>query len=150
MSDQPRNGAPSSEAPGDESPFIFLAEDDIDDQEILIESFKALYPDMTVKAEVNGLRAIQFLQRLPDHLLPCLIVLDYNLPEVDGSEILQRLKEDNRFDPIPKVVWSTSNSDLFRSRSISMGAKAYFVKPTDINSINNLAKEMLSYCNIIV
>jgi CheY-like chemotaxis protein len=135
---------------GDNAPFIFLAEDDIDDQEILIECFRNLTPDIHVRVETNGRKAISTLDALAGKYLPCLIVLDYNLPEVDGSEILKHLKKDSRFDNVPKVVWSTSNSELYSTRSLSLGARAYFVKPVDISGVNMLAREMLSFCNITV
>lgn len=149
MNDETLPGRHSSPEGQADAPFIFLAEDDIDDQEILVECFRNLVPDITVRVETNGRKAVKTLEGLDDHL-PCLIVLDYNLPEVDGSEILKHLKEDERYDKIPKVVWSTSNSELFQTRSLSLGAMAYFVKPVDINGVNNLAREMLSFCNITV
>ena len=150
MSDETSTGKNSALAGASHAPFVFLAEDDIDDQEILIECFRNLYPDMEVRVETNGRKAISTLEKLPDHHLPCLIVLDYNLPELDGSEILKHLKEYNRFDNIPKVVWSTSNSELFSNRSLSLGAMAYFVKPVDMDGVTSLARQMLSYCNITV
>jgi CheY-like chemotaxis protein len=145
--------SPDVQSSADKSPnsaFIFLAEDDVDDQEILVDCFRNLSPGITVRVETNGRKAIKTLDSLAGSHLPCLIVLDYNLPEVDGSEILKHLKNDSRFDNIPKVVWSTSNSELFSTRSLALGARAYFVKPVDMNGVTNLAKEMLGFCNITV
>lgn len=148
MNDETRSVTNADES--NDSAFIFLAEDDIDDQEILVDCFRTLAPGTTVRVETNGRKAIRTLDELADGPLPCLIVLDYNLPELDGAEILKHLKEDKRYDAVPKVVWSTSNSDLFRSRSIALGAREYFVKPADMDGVNNLAKEMLGFCNISV
>lgn len=128
------------------APFIFLAEDDVDDQELLIEAFTTQSQSLKIKTATNGKKAALFLDELSDDALPCLIVLDYNLPEVDGAQLLELLTGKKRYDGIPKVVWSTSNSPLYRSLCLEMGAKAYFVKPNDLKGIHTLAKEMLSFC----
>ena len=128
------------------APYIFLAEDDVDDQELLIEAFTIQSQSLKIHTATNGKKAALFLDELSDDALPCLIVLDYNLPEVDGAQLLELLTSKSRYDDIPKVVWSTSNSPMYRKLCLQMGAKAYFVKPNDIKGIHNLAKEMLEFC----
>ncbi|HEY0057955.1 MAG TPA: response regulator [Flavisolibacter sp.] len=128
------------------APFIFLAEDDVDDQELLIEAFTAQSQSLKIQTATNGKKAALFLDELSDDALPCLIVLDYNLPEVDGAQLLELLTSKKRYDEIPKVVWSTSNSPLYKRLCLEMGAKAYFVKPNDLKGIQTLAKEMLAFC----
>lgn len=83
---------------------------------------------------------------LEDGLLPDLIVLDYNIPEINGAEILAQLKKEDRFFSIPKIVWSTSDSQLYRENCLTLGAKAYLVKPSSIIGIKEIAKEMLRLC----
>jgi CheY-like chemotaxis protein len=129
-------------------PFIFLAEDDIDDEELLIEALQDNGKKLEIQSVNNGKKAVNILDSLPDHHLPCLIVLDFNLPEIDGSQILEFLSTRERFLHIPKVVWSTSNSQPYRDACLKLGAKAYFTKPNDISGIKTLAKEMLEFCSI--
>lgn len=81
-----------------------------------------------------------------DPQLPCLIVLDYNIPEINGAEILEKLQQYHRYATIPKVVWSTSDSHLYRQNSLACGARAYLVKPSSISGIAEIAKEMLRFC----
>jgi CheY-like chemotaxis protein len=128
--------------------FIFLAEDDIDDQELLIEAFSHLDKNISVKAVNNGKKALSFLESLPAGKAPCLIILDYNLPELSGAEILERLGQLKLFEDVTKVVWSTSNSPFYESLCIELGAKAYMVKPNDISGINRLAETMLQMCTV--
>src|SRR5687768_12163884 len=97
----------------DNGPFIFLAEDDVDDQELLVEAFAQLDKTISITAVNNGKKALSFLEDLAPEKNPCLIVLDYNLPELSGAEILQRLNKMNRFEDVTKVVWSTSNSPVY-------------------------------------
>jgi CheY-like chemotaxis protein len=131
------------------APFVFLAEDDIDDQELLIEALTGFVPSMTIRTAANGKKAMTELLGLNDGSLPCLIILDYNLPEVNGGEILKQLSAEPRYQSVPKVVWSTSNSPLYRQICIDLGARAYFVKPSDIKGIERMAQEMLIYCDLV-
>lgn len=130
-----------------DAPFIFLAEDDIDDQELFVEAISIHNDAIQIHSVTNGKKAILFLETLPDSILPCLIVLDYNLPEADGAQILKYLSQQERYHPVPKVVWSTSNSHIYREACLQLGAKAYFTKPSDILGISTLAKEMLTFCD---
>jgi CheY-like chemotaxis protein len=131
------------------APFVFLAEDDVDDQELLIEALTGFVPAMKIRTAANGKKAMTELLGLNEHALPCLIILDYNLPEVNGGEILKQLSAEPRFQPVPKVVWSTSNSPLYRQICMDMGARAYFVKPSDIKGIERMAQEMLIFCDLV-
>lgn len=128
--------------------FIFLAEDDVDDQELLVEAFAQIDNTIKVKAVNNGMKALSFLEALLPDENPCLIILDYNLPELSGAEILERLKQSGRFKDITKVVWSTSNSPVYEQICIQHGASAYLVKPNDITGINRLAQLMLQMCAV--
>ena len=128
--------------------FIFLAEDDIDDQELIVEAFAHLDSSISVKTFNNGRKALSFLENLPVDQSPCLIVLDYNLPELNGAEILQKIRQAKRFEDVSKVVWSTSNSPVYESVCIALGAKAYLVKPNDISGMNKLAELMLQMCGV--
>lgn len=128
--------------------FIFLAEDDIDDQELLVEAFAQLDNTISVTAVSNGKKALSFLESLSPNENPCLIVLDFNLPELSGAEILEKLNNSERFKDITKVVWSTSNSPVYEQTCLELGAKAYLVKPNDISGINRLAQLMLQMCTL--
>jgi CheY-like chemotaxis protein len=125
---------------------IFLAEDDIDDQEFLHEAFLSINPEIKLISFTSGLKFIQHIISLNEEHLPDLIILDYNIPEINGAEILEQLNKDKRYSAIPKLVWSTSDSQLYRQTCITTGAKAYLVKPSSINGIKEIAKEMLSHC----
>jgi CheY-like chemotaxis protein len=136
-----------SHQPKTEIKSIFLAEDDIDDQEFLTEALKSLDDNITVHVESSGEKAVLYLQNLPDGQTPCLIILDYNLPLVSGHQILQNISQWDRYKDITKVVWSTSNSPHYEQVCLQSGASAYFVKPSDIAGIHQLAKKMLELCS---
>jgi CheY-like chemotaxis protein len=122
--------------------IVFLAEDDMDDQEMLMEAMKQLDDSLEFVVANTGSKALELLKKNSGHKIN-LIILDYNLPEMSGAEILQRLQEKNLFASVPKVVWSTSNSPVYQKKSIDYGAQSYIVKPTGIAGIRDIAKELL-------
>ena len=126
---------------------IFLAEDDLDDQEFLAEALLEFDPSVRLKSFTSGVKFLENLEKTDDILLPCLIVLDYNIPEINGAEILRHLNKSSRYDHIVKIIWSTSNSDLFRKSCLDLGAKEYFIKPSNMAGIKRTAEMLLSYCD---
>ncbi len=133
----PKNDAPPK--------FILLGEDDIDDQEILGEIFPEVDTSINLQFFNNGREVISHLE-MADEDLPCLIVLDFNMPELNGAEILEVLNKNPKVKPIPKIIWSTSDSPVYKEMCLNLGAIDYLVKPTTLNSLQNMIKHMLSYC----
>jgi len=127
------------------SKLILLGEDDIDDREFLEETFLSIDNSYELKSIGNGKKIINYLEHLDEKDLPALIILDYNLPEMNGAEILEALRASERYDDIPKLIWSTSNSSVYRSLCLRLGASDYVVKPSDITSFIDVAKRMLSF-----
>ena len=128
------------------SKFILIGEDDIDDQEFLKETFGVVDDSFNVEFSNNGNNMINDLQKLEDNLLPCLIVMDYNMPGLNGAEILEHLKRDKRYFHIPKVIWSTSNSEMYRNICLELGANDYLIKPSNVREMVDTVKYMLSFC----
>ncbi len=126
---------------------IVLAEDDIDDQELLTEAFNEIDPSIRLYAFSTGKKFLSFLDELPDQQIPDLVILDYNIPELNGAEILRRLESNDRYRKIVKLVWSTSNSPLYQDSCLSLGARAYLVKPSNISALFEMARHMLTFLN---
>lgn len=125
---------------------ILLGEDDIDDQEILEEIFSSIDESLKLQFFNNGHKVIHHLDNVEDHQLPCLIVLDFNMPELNGAEILKVLSEKKKLQHIPKIIWSTSNAATYKQMCFELGACDYLVKPSKISALEEVAKHMLSYC----
>jgi CheY-like chemotaxis protein len=123
--------------------IVFLAEDDLDDQEMLIEAMKQQDISLEFIIANTGSKAFDTLKKNRDEKKIRLIILDYNLPEISGAEILCRLKDQKLFENIPKVVWSTSNSPVYQKKCMEFGAHSYIVKPTGIAGIRSIAKELV-------
>jgi CheY-like chemotaxis protein len=125
---------------------ILLGEDDIDDQDFLMEVFTGIDDDISLMPISSGKKLIDKLEGLDDDALPCLIILDYNMPELNGAEILRILQKNKRYEDIPKLIWSTSGGDSYKELCKKMGAADYLVKPSSMSEFRKVAEYMLSYC----
>jgi CheY-like chemotaxis protein len=126
--------------------YILLAEDDSDDQEMLIEAIKECSLSFEFQIANTGSKTLEMLKNCSSDKMPCLIILDYNLPEMSGAEILARLHDMKQFEKVIKVVWSTSNSPVYQKKCMDLGAHSYIVKPTGMAGIRKVAKEMVELC----
>ena len=126
--------------------LILIGEDDMDDKEIIEEAFAEIDPSVKVHFVMNGKKLISFLQETAADDLPSLIVIDYNMPGLNGAEILKSLEVNSKVKNIPKVIWSTSGASHYKSTCLALGAYAYLVKPSCLNELENLVKYLLSLC----
>ena len=130
------------------SKVILIAEDDMDDQEFLKEIFISIDDSYSIVFASNGQDVLDILHKSSDSKLPCLIVLDYNMPGSTGAEILKELKINNRYDSIPKIIWSTSKSETYKDICMQLGANDYLIKPSNVNDLTEICKYMLSTCSV--
>ena len=125
---------------------ILLIDDDEDDKQLLDRTIKNIRPRYKVLQAENGEEGLKLLNRLKtDKLLPCLIVLDLNMPKMDGKEAFIAIKSDPDLQKIPVTIFSTSSSELdktfFRKHDTP-----YFVKPVSEKDLTAVASEMLTNC----
>ena len=126
------------------SQFILLGEDDIDDEELLKEIFLTIDPALLLVFVNNGRKILTTLDTATS--LPCLIVLDYNMPELNGAEMLAELGKDPRYDHVPKIIWSTSGAEKYKNLCMGLGARDYITKPSSVRELTEAARYMLSFC----
>lgn len=124
-------------------PYILLADDDDEDQEFFKEAFARQAPDIEIESVWDGEEVLTYLNDRADDALPGLIVLDYKMPVLNGSEVLDRLRQDARFASIPKVVWSTSSQQEHIDSCLEKGAAHFFTKPNTPAQLLNMAKQIL-------
>ena len=129
------------------NPNIFLVEDDVDDQELLEDALRAINPHIVLTSFMYGKEFIDKLDNTAFEALPSLIILDYNLPEINGAGLLQHLRDESRYDHVNRVVWSTSDSEKFKKDCLALGAKDYLLKPSSLSGMEVLAEKFLRYCD---
>ena len=128
-------------------PSIILVDDDADDQQLLLQSFQRLTDKYQVTTVSSCKNLLELLSVTNDNKLPCLIVLDYNMPGTNGKQALQLLQNNRRYKSIPKVIYSTGSEGVDRMEFLSLGAKDYLVKPNSIKEIVETAGKMLEHCH---
>ena len=113
------------------APFILLVDDDEDDRFLMQLSFRECYPQVNLKTLGTPEELFPFLRSLSNDQYPSLILLDFNMPRLNGGEVLLRLKQSNLFSHIPVVVYSTGMNLLRQEQLTALGATATFMKPYD-------------------
>ncbi len=126
---------------------ILFAEDDLDDYSFVEQAFKEIAPEYNILPAKDGKETIEILDHLKDTDLPQLIVLDYNMPRLDGLQTLHSLELTDRYKNIPKVIYSNGNYYKQIKDCLSAGALAFLQKGNSLEEIRNDIKQMLSYCN---
>ncbi len=124
-----------------------LVDDDPEDREIFSDVYLAQFPGEELYFAENGERALTLVEELTqDGRELCLIVLDLNMPILNGRETLQKLKEDGRFSAIPVVIYSTSVSEREKEECYRLGAIDYLVKPSNFSDSVEIAKKIKRAC----
>jgi CheY-like chemotaxis protein len=125
---------------------ILVVDDDLEDQLILLEYFKDCGKEQQVKFFKNGLETINYLAEIPlDGTLPKLIVLDLNMPILNGTQTLLQIKRNQRFKNIPVIIFSTSENENEKRKCMSFGAEEYLVKPSTFNDGLRMIKKFTDY-----
>jgi CheY-like chemotaxis protein len=130
--------------------IIVVADDDLDDQELLQEVLLGIEKDAQVLTFSAGKEVLEYLRCCDHSKRPCLIILDYNMPDMNGAQVTEIIYQDESYRHTPVLVWSTSNSAVYRLECEQKGARQYFYKPHDFEQIIQMARQMLSYCEDIV
>jgi CheY-like chemotaxis protein len=132
---------------------ILLVEDSPGDVRLTIEALKdgKVRNDLSVVGD--GVEALSFLQRdgkYADAPRPDLILLDLNLPRMDGRELLAIIKQDENLKRIPVVVLTTSEAEADVLRVYDLNANCYITKPVDLDKFITVIKAIEDFWLTIV
>ena len=133
---------------------ILMVEDDPKDVELTLTALEDYNLANEVVVTRDGQEALDYLYcRGKFHTRPnenpAVILLDLKLPRVDGLEVLQQIKADERLRMIPVVVLTSSHEEKDKMRSYKLGVNAYVVKPVDFHEFVNAVKELGIFWGVI-
>lgn len=123
---------------------ILLVEDDAVDQMTVKRAFRQLKIAGRLDIAANGVEALALLEN-GEKELPGLIILDINMPKMNGIEFLQIVKGDVRLKTIPVVVLTTSREEQDKVESFEHGVAGYIVKPIDYEDFIEVVRAIDSY-----
>ncbi len=132
---------------------ILLIEDDPGDILLTKRALggSKLYNSLTIVND--GVEALEYFDRLeddPDHSRPDLILLDLNMPRMDGREFLLELKKREQWKRIPVVVLTTSDADTDIVRSYDLQAACYITKPVRLEKFQEVVNSVQDFWLAIV
>jgi chemotaxis family two-component system response regulator Rcp1 len=122
---------------------VLLVEDSPGDVRLMREAFRDANSEIQLHVAHDGLEAMAFLRQSGIHLdapRPDLILLDLNLPRMDGREVLALIKTDAGLRAIPTVILTTSDADTDIVKSYQLQANCYLRKPVELDRFESLVK----------
>lgn len=143
-----RGAAGKNELPSTEFVDILLIEDNPDDVELTLQAFKRARFVNSVRVARDGAEALDLFfgkGAFADHIKDArhqIVLLDLNLPKVNGIEVLRRLKADKRTCNISVVVLTISDKDRDISECEKLGAAAFITKPVSFQGLSKVTPEL--------
>ena len=130
-------------------PFILIADDDQEDRFLLSTAFEEIGRSEDIYLVENGLQVFKYLDdSVKQDRVPSLIVLDLNMPVLNGMETLAKLKSDTRYSNIPVIIYSTSIHEVEKEKCLKIGAAEFIRKPARFNQTVAAAQFMHEFSTI--
>jgi two-component system response regulator len=130
-------------------PTLLVIEDAREHAILVRVAARRALPGLDVRVAGDGREGIAYLAGTPpfqdrrSHPLPSLIILDLIMPEIDGFEVLKWIKEKRGPDKLPVVVLTSSLDPEAETKSMALGATAYYRKPTDLDGLGKVVREIV-------
>lgn len=125
---------------------ILLVDDDLEDYQILKQAFADLGADESLFHAPSGREALAFLEKgwEADQSVPDIVVLDINMPMMNGIEVLRKMRGDNRFAKVPVVMYSNSIIPSHEAQCTELGVEYCISKPNRLEDIIQVGETLLA------
>jgi two-component system, chemotaxis family, response regulator Rcp1 len=127
---------------------VLLVEDSPGDVRLTKEAFREADESIHLNVASDGVEAMAFLRQEGAHAnapRPDLILLDLNLPKMDGREVLAQIKKDNNLRTIPTVILTTSDAEADIAKSYQLQANCYLSKPVQFDAFQSLVTSISDF-----
>ena len=124
---------------------VLLVEDSPGDVRLTQEAFRDANKSVHLQVASDGVEAMAFLRHAGAHIhapRPDLILLDLNLPKMDGREVLAHIKRDDSLKTIPTLILTTSEAEVDIVKSYQLQANCYLSKPAQLDAFESLVKSI--------
>jgi len=121
--------------------LFLLADDDLDDAELFSEAVMNLDPHVDFRHVVDGNKILNFLENQQEKM-PDIIFLDINMLLVTGWECLTMIKNNEKYQHIPVIMYSTSGSSMDKQKAKKLGASGFLTKPSDFRTLVSILKKL--------
>ena len=131
---------------------IVMVEDDEGHARLIEKNIRRAGISNEVKHFVDGTSAVEFLFRAKDGPMfghPSLVLLDLNLPDMSGTDILARIKSDAEIKRIPVVVLTTTDDKIEIQRCYDLGCNVYITKPVNYESFATAIRQLGLFLSVI-
>lgn len=126
---------------------ILIVDDDADDRDVLADVLKHVNPQVNAAFAENGLKAIEYLSdKIKSSQLPCLIVLDLNMPVLDGKETFKKIRNELNLESVPVIIFTSSHNPNDRHLFTTLGIE-FITKPDDFSHLNKIVDHMVNVCS---
>jgi len=126
--------------------IVLYADDDVDDIQLVKEAFANYSKNVELICVSDGLEALSFLKNIPQtEPSPCLIILDINMPRMDGKEALAKIREMKRFEDAPAILFTTSSQPIDKAFATKFKA-GFLTKPIDFKQVDIVAAKFIEHC----
>ncbi|RYZ00678.1 MAG: response regulator [Chitinophagaceae bacterium] len=126
--------------------IVLYADDDPDDLQLVQDAFAQFARDVEVVTATDGGQALSYLEALSEFdPLPCLIILDVNMPVVDGKQVLRRLRSLDRFAEVPVVLFTTSSQPADQNFAEKLSA-GFITKPLQYKQMELITDQFIAHC----
>ena len=124
---------------------IIIADDDLDDHYIIKDEIEKISPNHTFTSVYNGLELIHLLKgtgKSGEKIIPDLIIMDLNMPLLDGLGALSQIKASEDLAGIPVYILSNSRFDYDKEKAMQLGASCFHSKPFKFEELKEIVKEI--------
>ena len=132
---------------------VLLMEDNPGDADLTCEAFETSKLLLKTQTVVDGVEALDYLSRRPPFEaaeLPDLVLLDLNVPKIDGRQVLAEMRRNEAWRHIPVVVLTSSDAERDIVESYRLGANCYVTKPVDLAAFQSIVRTVEGFWFTVV
>lgn len=126
--------------------LVLYADDDPEDLQLVQEAFTKYIGDVDLVTCNSGMEALSYLKTLQEqNQTPCLIILDVNMPQINGKETLKMLRNIHGLEDVPVILFTTSSLPLDKEFARRYNA-GFITKPIDVRQMELITEQFIEHC----